>query len=761
MFVFLFVFFLVAVLSSNYWHSWPISTAFGPGVSLIEYDSEAFENEQSCFVLEYYPTKGDLNKSSKITVLSNQKLLALDSIKFNEKENRKKICFDSVLLDEGRQIIEILTHYNHLYYHIEKMGGIRPEAQKPGIEIKKIEDERINFSVKNFPVGKFAPVEIIVNNKLDHRVYPKEEEEEFNERIHLMPGENNVKVRFAGLEQSIEVKKTKEFTMPFVFGLFLLVLSLFVFCCFVFPEYALHKRLALSLALTSSAFVVLVFLLGLAKVLNAVSFIACFILLLLVISLRYRKKFSLSPPKTIRDIDSLVLFAFIVFVFISAFFHFYTYQHMTYWNGFYERMGSMIREQNSIPELDPLSYFGRGYTFVPGYFLFNAGIAWLTGLEATNLFALIMAFANAFFFLSVYYLGKSLELSKKQSALFSLLIITESFLLTAITLSPRHTLAFSLFILSLALLFDKKNPLLAGFILGIGAFIQAPLLLFFPLFGFIAARKFERKRTLFIFLSACAVFLLLFAPNLLKYGLPYQVEARDWGYLIKVPLDHLYRDFAPLIVFFFLFYFVDLWKKRIQFSAYSKKLFLGIILGFIIQMFVTYRYNIITTLNLGLLLALWFPSKKLQDIHFERICVIFLIGAVWFSLTAVNMFSIQGIAYEPMVFLKQNTSTSSRILTDPLFGHGISYFAERPVLADLHVEYADSEKLNDAYKFLEEKDYSILAKYSIDYTANQSDFINKQAIGGELSKQPIEFRELDKIYSNGFIFIHRNPGEWK
>jgi hypothetical protein len=141
--------------------------------------------------------------------------------------------------------------------------------------------------------------------------------------------------------------------------------------------------------------------------------------------------------------------------------------------------------------------------------------------------------------------------------------------------------------------------------------------------------------------------------------------------------------------------------------------------------------------------------------------LIVLAAAICIALSMVSMYTIQGIATAPMDYLKYNTSTGARILSDPLFGHSIAYFADRAVLADLHVEYADGEKLRDSYKFLEEKDYSVLEKYSIDFTLNQSDYINKQATSGELSKEPIEFRELDKVYANGFIYVHRNTEAWK
>ena len=109
----------------------------------------------------------------------------------------------------------------------------------------------------------------------------------------------------------------------------------------------------------------------------------------------------------------------------------------------------------------------------------------------------------------------------------------------------------------------------------------------------------------------------------------------------------------------------------------------------------------------------------------------------------------------PVSFIAERTSSDARILADPMFGHDITSVAKRPVLADLRVEYADEEKLLDAYAFLETKDYSILEKHGITHVFNQVDYIHRQAIGGKPKYGIIEFFPLDKVYSNGFIFVHR------
>jgi len=764
--VLLFALFGLAVLCSSFWHDYHLITQFGPASSLHSYDSVAFGNEQVCFTVEYYPSELDLNKNFELAAFANGQKVAFIQGTFSNEENLNKICFDSNILAVGKNKVDIATHHSTLFFHVEKRAGERPEIGETGIEIIEVKGNEwdkkriLSMRLENKRVGLIAPLEIFVNGEPDHRIYPKENGL-IEEEILVSGTDNEIEVGFAGATAAGTASFEPPLTMPPIYGLFLLVLAITVFSRFVFPSLELYKKYALSFACTAGLIVLTVFVLGNLGLLNGLMFPLVFFSALLIIAIVNRKKAWESKPLNFKEIDTMVLFALLVFVFIATFFHITTFQHLTYWNGFYERMGAMIVEQNAIPILDKLSYFGRGYTFVPGYFYFNAGLSWITGLSGDALFAVTLAFANLLFFMSVFYLGKSLGLTKKQGAIFGILMVTESFLMTAISLSPRHTLAFSLFILSLALFFDRKKPFASGIILGLAGFVQAPLILFYPVFAFFASKKFDWKKTLAALAIAGAIFAVLFAPNLARYGLPYQVESNDWGYLITVPLDYLYRDFAPVLGFFVLFYLVDLWKKRIKIDKYSKRLMAGVLAGFVIQTFVTYRYNIVTSLNIGLLLAMWFPAEKLKDVHFERIVIIFLAAAIWYALSMVSLFSVQGIATEPMKYIELNSSKESRILSDPLFGHAIAYFAGRPVLADLHVEYADDQKLKDAYRFLEEKDYSLLEKYGIDYTVNQNDFINRQAIGGTLSRKRIEFDEIDKVYTNNFLYIHRNREEWK
>jgi len=247
-------------------------------------------------------------------------------------------------------------------------------------------------------------------------------------------------------------------------------------------------------------------------------------------------------------------------------------------------------------------------------------------------------------------------------------------------------------------------------------------------------------------------------PNLLLYGLPFQASPEDWGYLINYSLYYWFIDIVAILAFFVLFSLVDLFKGKAGKSFYSKKLLAGFILGTLIQLFVIYRWNILTTTTLALLIVVLFPEKVSDTV--ERLFAILAILAFGFLLFGMSYLNVHEIVTTPVSFIGDYTSSNARILSDPMFGHDVTSVANRPVLADLRVEYADSEKLLDAYNFLETRDYSVLKKYGITHTMSQVDYIHRQAIGGKPKYGIIEFRELDKIYSNGFIFVHRAPKAW-
>ncbi len=752
----MFFLFIAAIAVIHFWHVSPIVVFSSTSVFLQEFPQRIYGNEQACVKLHFLVPKNIAAETITLRVFSGSSALFFDSFLANEKDFIKTACFDSGQLRSGDNKIDVLAKGNNLFFHLQKIDAPKPAQPETTIAIISASKDRIRFSVKNFGTAFYKPIELYVNGAFDHAVYPESESQLFDEKIKMQNGLNKIVISFAGKTIETEFEKQPAPSLPFPIGLALLLLSFFVFSCFVFSNYDTIEKIALSIALSFTILITLVFTLNYLGMLSFYSVVGCFTAIILFTAFFFRKNFK-QTTATIKITNALPILAIslCLFFIVPVFFHFFSFTEITYWNQFYERQSAMIVESNSIPTWDELSYLGRTYSFSPGYFILEAGIAWVSGTSGTALFALMLVLSNAFLFFALFYLGKALELSDLKTALFSLFAAMSGFLLSAMSYSPRHALAFAFFLLSLAFLIRHNKPAVAGLLLAVMAFIQSPLLAFFPLFYIIIAKKIKWRQLVAAIIFAAVFTALLFAPSLLLYGMPRQANAEEWGYLITYNFYYWFIDLTAILVFFVFFSSVDFFKGNAGRDSYSKKLFAGFALGTIIQLTIIYRWNILTTTTLALLVAVMFPEKKLRDNISVRMLSILLLVGFGFLLYGMSFLNVHEVVTTPMAFLAQHTSTKASILSDPMFGHNVVSVADRAVLADLRVEYADAEKLADAYSFLETKDYGILKKYGITYTVNQVDYIHTQAIGGKTDYGIIEFDQLDKIYSNGFIFVHR------
>lgn len=751
-----------AALIVQFWHAMPFVVFSSTSVFLQEYPVQAFDGGQSCILLRYHIPENLVVKSIDIRVFSGGNQLFFERFDAEEKDLLKEACFDSARLPTGRSRVEVLSLGNSLFFNIERLSGQRPPKPIPQISILGLEDGLVMFEVKGFDTTRIAPVEIVVNGSFDHAVFPQQESQVFEEKVEMGQGPNTVEVSFGGESASEVFNKEPTKALPFPLGIALISFSFFAFGCFLFPKKGFVERLALGIALTLVILAVLVFALNYLGALNFYTvtglFLACIVAALLAGRKTLAQTFS---KQSIRQVSPLIGVAIALFFVVPIFFNVFSFTDITYWNKFYEGQTGLILEANAIPTWDELSYFGRTYSFSPGYFVMEAGVSFITGLQGTELYALMLSLSNIFFLFALFYLGRALKLSDRKTALFVMFTAMSSFLLSALVYSPRHVLSFTFFVMALAMLIRQDKAWVTGLFLAVMAFIQFPLLIFFPLFYAIIAREVKFKRMAKAFIAGLAITALIMVPNLVLYGLPFQASPDDWGYLINYNLYYWFLDVAAILVFFVLFSLVDVAKGESGKDFYSRKLFAGFILGTLIQLFVIYRWNILTTTTLALLIVALFPEKYLKSGVTERMLSIIALVAFGFLLLGMSYLNVQEVVTTPDSFIAGYTSTSSRILSDPMFGHNVTSVAGRPVLADLRVEYADQEKLEDAYTFLESRDYSILEKYGIDYTLNQVDYIHRQAIGGQPKYGIIEFPPLDKIYSNGFLFIHRVPRNWK
>ncbi len=753
-FAVLFAFLLASVLVPFAWHEQKFFPPVFVGASLDSFD-RAVSGEEACFSYTAYPGNVDVEKLIEASAIVEDRVVYKRDFLIGESAVSHTACFPSSALSEGVNRVDVFVNNRELFFHVEK-SPVAPEEKKPVLSVSN-EGGLVRVSVENAPLYRVEPLRVFVDGELERELFVLGASESFLLDLDLPGGESSVRAEFFSESAEAVVYEEHSFAMNPLVGIILILLGIFAFALFLFTSGSFVQRTALSVGACFALIILLVFALNYADLLSPFSFAACFSVFIGGIAFFFRKKLSpLDSPFSLSRLSSMEFLVVVVFVLLVLLFNVFSYHHLSYWTPYYERQTDAVLDAGKIPLEDPLSYLGKGFTFIPGYFLLEAGFSWMTGLRGEQLFGLAIALSNFFFVFALFFLGKTLGFSSKKNALFYAFLCLSSFILTFFVVSPRHTFSFGFFILALALLFGGNRPWLSGFFAAMAGFIQVPLLAAFPLFYVLYSKKVDWAELAKALVPALLVFAVLFLPNILLYGMPTQAQSGDWGYLIKVDALRILSDIGAMLAFFFLFFAVDLLRERNPFGPYAKKLVLAFFLGVLIQMFITYRWNIFTALGLAILLVVMFPEKLFSNPHVERLLAILFLVAFWFVFIAMFSMTTSDLALQPMSFLERHSAQSDVILTDPLFGHSITYYVGAGVVADLAVEYVDPGKLRDSYAFLRNKDYSILEKYGVKFVVNQGDLINENATFNEPLSSPLEFEKLDKVYSDEFIFIHIN-----
>ncbi|MEW6295144.1 MAG: hypothetical protein AB1467_02495 [Candidatus Diapherotrites archaeon] len=750
-FVLLFLFFLMAVIASQHWHTLAVQEA-SLSVSLDSYTKIVSPDSQACFALEFNPLFFPNKKTIEVNAFNGSKTMVKDKIELYKEKESMQYCFSSGELNEGMNLIEINAGQEKLFFHLEKKE--LPGSLAPEIKIISLNEDSIEFSLTQYST-QAMPVKIFVNGILDHQFIPPEGKNEFKEKIALFEGLNSVKISYDGItaEKSIEFQPKP--SMNLVAGVLIIVLALFVFSFFVFSKTHFAEKISLSIAFFLILLIFNGFALNAIGFLNLTSFVVLFLIELLLIAFFFRKNFSFGRKMRFFSLNLVEVFAILFLVFFSLMFHFFTPSHFTFYNNYYERESAAIAENFSIPKIDELSYLGRGFAFIPGYFLANAGMSWLTGLQGQPLFALIIALSNIFFVFSVFYLCSALKFDRKLASIALFLIWSSSIIFSFAVITPRHMIALAMLFVALACLVKKRSFLLSGFFLGFASFIQFPLLLIFFFLYVFLARKIEWKPLIQAFVIGFIIVFLLFFENLLAFGLPVEIRPSDWGYMINYPINVVLSSHGILLFFFAVFFIsgaIAFYRKPEFIFSYKSKLFLGIIVGFILQALLTSRFDVPVAVVIAFFLIAVIEKDKIFD---RRIFLTVMLIGAFLSLLLIPNFVLSSRELGAFNYLKENSSTDARILSDPWLGHSVTFFSQRKVLADLWVEYADEGKLADAYYFLKNSDYNVLKKYKIDFVINYSDIIYEKILDNKPSEKAIEFYGLDKVYSaDNKIYIH-------
>ncbi|MBN1160050.1 MAG: hypothetical protein JXA43_02305 [Candidatus Diapherotrites archaeon] len=532
--------------------------------------------------------------------------------------------------------------------------------------------------------------------------------------------------------------------LPLFFALF------FIPGCFLFRHKVTLERLALTFALGCTLFIITPWVLNYGGLLNSLNLIlALGFISLLAIVMNYKKK---APKEKNVEINRIMLLV-CAGIILAGILMLFLPSHYNLWNVFYERYSEQMIGSGTIPMEDPFSYLGRGYTFVEGYFLFSAASAWITGYSGTMVFGLVQAMLNGFFIISVLNFGRSLGFKLKEQLLVLLFLLASVFIFVTFAMSPKHILALALLLTATAYMIERDKFVISGGLAAMAAYSQALMGVMYPILYLLFVKKTDWPK----FLKSIAIMLLVFAiiylPIYAHSGLPYEVNESTWGYLIKADVSQAITDLGGLVAVLLIIgaaATIGKWKK-IKFR--QKKIILFTLLFVFAEIFITYRANIFLSLTLAVGFIYAFKDN-FKDKWLYIVILLIALFSIYLNFQVLQWSTLDEALISSGTFINLNSNENARILSDPLYGHAVTYFAQRPALSDLYVEYASEEKLNDTYDFIINENLAVLQKYKIDYVMINRNSIINEARNVINYPKPKEFTTLDKIISAKEIDVY-------
>lgn len=740
------------------WNSMPYSD-YILSTSLEKYDRKIVEGQGACFDLQV--NVNDYRPSfARFTVRVNETIARDYEVNLAQTRSIHE-CLDAGLFGERENFVELELRSQRLFFHVEKTTGLEKKEQRVFLEDKG--SGEVLVTIEENDEGVFAPLVLFVNGKKDHAVYPSGSYFQSTEKVLLFDGQNIVRAEFLGAVNEIVVEKKQGFAPNPFFGLFLLAGLLCAFFLLVFPRAALFERISYAIISFFAVVFVTALLLDFTRSLSALNFTLAIVAVLALVVFLFRKNLQkealplAEAGKVIEERSFLLLGLVFFFVFSAVFYNFFTNTYVSPFTSFYERQSETIAKLGHVPDYDSLSFFGeKPFGFFSGYFFLNAGMQWLSGFDTRSSFAVVLFLAQLCFICSAVVFFRSFGVSPKNSCLGVFVLLLGVFVFSDYLYNVRHVVADSM--LLMAAVFLRKNKALeSGVLAGLASFVQTPMIL---MFAALAVPSLETKKRAVVFVQALlvagALLALFFAPTVIRAGFPTQAKSTTWGYLWNIPLYGFLLDYFNIFAFFAVFILPLVLTKKVFLGSFEKKLAAIILVFFFVQLFVSYRINVVISILLALLAARLFPSQFLEN-RFSQyaLTAIFLVVLSIVSVISLGFYPLHPTAIDAFNYVRENTSTDSRFLVEPYLGHPFMFFAQRKASADLAVEYADETLIDESYRFLKEKDAQILEKNKIDYVFNRSIFLDEKPVGSNLYPHLIEFEELDKIYSNDIFFVHR------
>src|SRR3989338_7127790 len=459
---------LTGVILSFQWHALASKTPV-LSMQLNEYDFLVQGSDSACFKLELQNSlkKDALGELVVEVEKDGSKLEVLrEPFKVPFNGTTKEYCVEPSSLGLGNNLVKASFSNRTVFFNVAKDAQARNASEPAGFALKRIgaEGSKVYFQVtSNSRKGTAKQVSIKVNGQEHHSFLAYLEPgktRDYAESLDLGNGKNEVTASIDNHSVLFEVTAGKPFKVPREVGV-VAVMALLAGFASLKKTGRLEERLAKGLAIIAAALIVLPMIANYSGVrLEALTVAPMVFGFWFVAFLMEKRKNAKDGKEKLGEgkENALFLAALALLVLFSSAAQLFLQSNYTFFNNFYGRQSSLKLEQNKIPQTDPLSYLGRGYSFNHGYFLFESSLGFISGLEGTQLFALALLVTNAFFVSAIYFLGKTLGFNNKENALLALFVTASNFTFWTFTLSPKQTLALALFMTSIAVVLSKRKP---------------------------------------------------------------------------------------------------------------------------------------------------------------------------------------------------------------------------------------------------------------------------------------------------------------
>ncbi|MBI4043584.1 MAG: hypothetical protein HY393_02130, partial [Candidatus Diapherotrites archaeon] len=543
----LLVFLFLAVLNTPWWGA--LATLPDSSEAWISsYDRMVTGFQPACATIEFR-SFGGKNERVEMQTRVNAVPYSHDLLFLVQGRGVKSVCIEPSFLDFNDNVVSVMAGPHSLFFHVRKFESLKQDVV-PRITLHGLEEDRVLVGVENLSLYGVQPLSIYVNGVKDHDLWPPQQGL-LKERVESFEGSGVVQAEWGALTAGQQVAYEPVPRVPPLIGMVTLVLAGLA-CLAWFYSKPFWERVALGALSWVSGLIVLVFVLNYAWLLSPFTLNLSLLLIAGTILLHRRNVLDEAFHVPLDSFHVSMPFIFVGFLLVFCVFgvHWFASTPWTHFNVFYERASQGVIDALRIPSVDALSYLGRNATFIQGYFLFEAGISWLTGLEGVPLFAFVLAWANLLFVGAAYFLFKSAGFEGRFSWLGVVLVWLSAFVFDAAIVTPRHLIAFSLFMGSVGVFIRGSNAWKAGVLLAVASYVQVPVLAAFPFVVLALDKRLRVIETVQAAFIGLVGFLALFLPNAMAFGIPYEIRPHEWGYLITLPVASALYDHGALLLVF-------------------------------------------------------------------------------------------------------------------------------------------------------------------------------------------------------------------